>query len=95
MMRFLTGSNAKTVYANAWNPKWAITKGPESYFVTIEFENGVRACFSNHMSSVGAETEFQGNWQVQGSKGLVRWLSGHPEMELYPAIDHPGEIPAR
>lgn len=94
MFRFLTGSNAKTVYANAWNPKWAITKGPESYFVTIEFENGVRANFSNHMSSVGAETEFQGNWQVQGARGLVRWLSQKPELELYPAADNPGEIPA-
>ncbi len=94
MFRFLTGCNAKTVYANAWNPAWAITKGPESYFVTIEFENGVRACFSNHMSSVGAETEFQGDWQVQGSKGLVRWLSRYEAMELYPSLDDPGEIPS-
>ena len=94
MFRFLTGSEPKTVYANAWNPPWAITNGPESYFVTIEFENGVRACFSNHMSSVGAETEFQGDWQVQGAKGLVRWISRRPEMEFYPSNNDPGEIPS-
>ena len=92
MFRFLTGSNAKTVYAKAWNPPWAITRGPESYFVTIEFENGVKACFSNHQSSVGAQTEFHGDWQVQGARGLVRWISGKG-ISLYPASDNPGVIP--
>ena len=92
MFRFLTGSNAKSVYATAWNPKWAATKGPESYFVTLEFENGVHISFSNHMSSVGAETEFQGNWQVQGSRGLVKGISGKG-LSLFPAEANPGVIP--
>lgn len=92
MFRFLTGCNAKSVYATAWNPAWAATKGPESYFVTLEFENGVHVSFSNHMSSVGAETEFQGNWQVQGTRGLVRWISGQG-LSLFPASDNPGVLP--
>ncbi len=92
MFRFLIGCNAKSVFAEAWNPVWAATKGPESYFVTLEFENGVHVMFSNHMSSVGAETEFQGDWQVQGSRGLVRWISGKG-LSLFPAENDPGTIP--
>ncbi len=60
MMRFLTGGNAKTV-CKCVEPKVDVTKGPQVLLCHHRFENGVRACFSNHMSSVGAETEFQGN----------------------------------
>lgn len=93
MFRFLTGSNVKSLYADGWNPKWAITRGPESFFVNLEFENGAHILFSNHMSSVGAPTEFQGNWQVQCSRGLVTWR-GPEGLKLYPASDHPGVIPS-
>lgn len=92
MLRFLAGANVKRVYASGWNPAWAITRGPESFFINLEFENGVHALFSNHMSSVGAPTEFQGDWQVQGSRGLVRWISGQG-LCLFPASDNPGRIP--
>lgn len=44
------------------------------------------------MSSVGAPTEFQGNWQIQCSKGLVTWLSGKG-LDISPAADDPGKIP--
>lgn len=92
MFRFLTRSNAKSVYALGWNPEWAVTRGPESLFITIEFENGAKVQFSSHMSSVGAPTEFQGNWQIQCSKGLVTWLSGKG-LDISPAADDPGKIP--
>lgn len=92
MLRFLVGSNVKRLYANTWNPEWAITRGPESFFINLEFENGVHALFSTHMSSVGAPTEFQGNWLVQGSRGLVTWHSGQ-KLKLFPADDNPGRIP--
>lgn len=92
MLRFLTGSNVSRLYADGWNPPWAVTRGPESFFVNMEFENGVHALFSNHMSSVGAPTEFQGNWQVQCSRGLATW-TGSGRLELFPASDNPGRIP--
>ena len=92
MFRFLSGSNVKSVYADGWNPEWAITRGPESYFINLTFENGFRVQFSNHMSSVGAPTEFQGNWQMQCSRGLVTWNSGEG-LKLFPAGDNPGRIP--
>lgn len=92
MFRFLTGSNVKCLYADGWNNPWSITNGPESFFINLEFENGVRVQFSNHMSSVGAPTEFQGNWQIQCSRGLITWNSGE-ELKIFPARDKPGIIP--
>lgn len=93
MLRFLTGSNVRRVYCTGWTPAWGLTEGPESIFVNLEFENGVNAQFSAHSCSVGAQTEFQGDWQAQGTKGLVRWTSGEG-LKLYPASDQPGRIPA-
>ena len=92
MLRFLVNSNVKRVYCSGWTPAWGLTTGPESIFVTLEFENNVRAFMSAHSCSVGAQTEFQGNWQVQGSRGLVTWMSGQG-LNIYPAADKPGVIP--
>lgn len=43
MIRAFSGSNAKTVYAKAWNTDWAEGRGEASAFVHAEMENGVRA----------------------------------------------------
>ncbi len=42
IMRALTGSNAKTVYANTWHPEWGDFEGDCQALVTVEMENGVR-----------------------------------------------------
>lgn len=92
MLRFLAGSNVRRLYCSGWTPRWGLTKGPESIFVNLEFENGVHALVSAHSCSVGGQTEFQGNWQVQGAKGLVKWISGEG-LKIDPAADHPGRLP--
>lgn len=43
-LRALAGSNARRVYAVAWNPPWGEYAGDSTALVTIEMENGVR-CF--------------------------------------------------
>lgn len=93
MLRFLTGADVRKVYCTGWTPSWGLTKGPESIFLNLEFENGVNAQFAAHTCSVGAPTEFYGDWQVQGTKGLVCW-TGKEGLRLCPAADQPGTIPA-
>ena len=73
MFRFLTGSNVKSLYADGWNPKWAITRGPESFFVNLEFENGAHILFSNHMSSVGAPPSSRATGRSSAAAG---WSPG-------------------
>jgi predicted dehydrogenase len=45
ILRALTGSNAKTIYAMTWNPAWSEFKGDSTAFVMVEMENGVHAFY--------------------------------------------------
>lgn len=45
IIRALSGSNAKTVYAVTWNPSWGEYEGDSTAMVTIEMENGVKALY--------------------------------------------------
>lgn len=93
MLRFLASSNVREVYCMGWKPQWSIAPGVESMFVSLEFENGFRAMLSSHGSSVGAPTEFQGDWRLQTERGLITWLS-HKAPAVYPALDKPGVLAA-
>ena len=47
MLRFVSGSNVKNVYARGWNPAWSDLNGVGSAFVLLEFENGTMAIVMN------------------------------------------------
>lgn len=91
MLRFLVDSNVKQVYCMGWKPRWSIAPGIESMFVSMDFDNGFKAMLSSHGSSVGAPTEFQGDWRLQTEGGLVTWLS-HSGVAVAPAQDKPGRL---
>ena len=42
ILRALSGSNAKTVYARTWNPPWGEYAGDSTALIVMEMENGVR-----------------------------------------------------
>jgi predicted dehydrogenase len=45
ILRALAGSNAATVYAQAWNPPWGEYAGDSTALVTVTMENGVRCLY--------------------------------------------------
>ena len=45
MLRALSGSDARTVYAKTWRPPWSLLKSDTSCAVTIEMLNGVHALY--------------------------------------------------
>jgi len=45
MLRALSGSNAKAVYAATWNPPWGEYAGDSTALITIEMENGVKCLY--------------------------------------------------
>jgi predicted dehydrogenase len=45
ILRAMTGSNAKTVYAVTWNPAWGEYKGDSTGLVTIVMENGAKCIY--------------------------------------------------
>jgi len=45
MLRALSGSDAKSVYAVTWNPPWGEYKGDSTALITLEMQNGVRCLY--------------------------------------------------
>lgn len=73
MLRFISDSNVKSVYAQGWNPEWSDLNGLGAAFVLLEFENGFRANYSVTEKSIGFPTGYQCDWIMQTDKGSVRW----------------------
>ncbi len=83
MMRFLSGSNAASVYATAWTPSWGGGDSPLSTMAVLEFESGFKVSYSASIRSIGFETGWQGNWLLQTDAGAVRWeYDGENRLEL-------------
>lgn len=51
IMRALTGSNAKTVYAKSWNPAWSDFQGDSQALMILEMENGAKVFYEGAKSN--------------------------------------------
>lgn len=100
MLRFISGSNVKNVYARGWNPEWSDINGIGAAFVLLEFENGFKANYSVTEKSIGFPTGYQCDWIMQTDKGSVKWENDEPnqlamavgvEGALREAFDFPGK----
>lgn len=78
MLRFISGSNVKNVYARGWNPEWSDINGIGAAFVLLAFENGFKANYSVTEKSIGFPTGYQCDWIMQTDKGAVKWENDEP-----------------
>lgn len=91
MLRFISGSNVKNVYARGWNPEWSDLVGVGSAFILMEFENGFKVNYSVTEKSVGFPTGYQADWIMQTDKGSVKWENDEPN-KLSMSIDAEGAL---
>ena len=91
MLRFISGSDVKSVYARGWNPAWSDLEGLGSAFVLLDFENGFRANYSVTEKSIGFPTGYQCDWIMQTDKGAVKWENDGPNC-LDMSVDEHGEL---
>lgn len=91
MLRFISGSNVKSVYARGWNPEWSDLNGVGSAFILLEFENGFKANYSVTEKSVGFPTGYQADWIMQTDKGSVKWENDEPN-KLSMSVDAEGAL---
>lgn len=78
MLRFISGSNVKSIYCRGWNPEWSDINGLGAAFALLEFENGFKACYSVAEKSIGFPTGYQCDWIMQTDKGAVKWENDEP-----------------
>lgn len=91
MLRFISGSNVKSVYARGWNPEWSDLNGIGAAFIMLDFENGFRANYSVTEKSIGFPTGYQADWIMQTDKGSVKWENDEPN-KLSMSVDAQGSL---
>jgi len=72
IMRSLTGSNAKTVYANTWNPSWSDFAGDSQGMIIVQMENGVRVMYEGAKSNASQLNGWcQDYWRAECEQGTL------------------------
>jgi predicted dehydrogenase len=73
MLRFVTRSNARAIYAHSWNAPWSWFKGDANVSAVVEMENGVHVDYFSCWNTRGAETSWDGEWQLECRDGGLLW----------------------
>lgn len=72
MIRYLSGSNCKTVQGVGWNPSWSSFKGNSSVLNILVMENGVKALYEGNSNEAGNINRWhQEYYRVECEKGSV------------------------
>lgn len=77
MVRYVLGvANPIAVNAVTWNHSWGWHKGDASHAIVFEFANNVHFTHVSTGCSIGENTDWNGNWRVEGTKGSLSYANG-------------------
>ena len=86
-IRGITGVEATSVRANSWNPSWSRFAGNASAVVQIEGAGGVKVVYTGSWASQGEHTSWDGDWDIQGSKGSISWSNNTVQVRFESLFD--------
>jgi predicted dehydrogenase len=72
-VRFLTGSNAQSVFCDEWNPKESWWRHGASAHAIFDMDDGARFTFRGSWCAEGLRTSWDGVWRIIGTKGTICW----------------------
>ncbi|MHC4249497.1 MAG: Gfo/Idh/MocA family protein [Planctomycetota bacterium] len=76
LIRAILGRDAEWTFARAFNPPWSWYDGPASVCQAFGFEGDVTGTYSASWCSQGAETQWDGDWRIECSEGVIIWEDG-------------------
>ena len=71
LLRFIAGRNAKEVYAREHRPSWSKFEGRPGLDAVIAMEDGLQVSYSGSWAGRGRATEWDGDWMIEGDRGLL------------------------
>ncbi len=74
--RYLSGSNAKSVYCQEWNPAGSWFDHGASATALFEMDHGVMFNYRGSWCAEGRATHWNSQWRIIGEKGTVTWDGG-------------------
>lgn len=71
LIRFLTEEEPLAGDAKSWNPSWSDFKGDSNVHAFFTMTNNIRAIYTGSWSGKGRETSWDGDWNIEGTKGSM------------------------
>ena len=75
LMRLVIGQEPVEVFCKTWNSAWSKYKEPAAGSMTITFDGGAVVNYRGNWASTAPQTNWAGEWHMEGEKGLVSWTS--------------------
>ncbi len=98
LIRYVTGLDPVSVRGEAWNPPWSHYQGKCSSSVAFEMNNQAKVLYNGSWCAQGDYCDWNGNWQIEGSKGTILYSKGSVVLNKAPkdyAVRESKEIPHR
>lgn len=73
LMRFILGSDARSISATAWNPEWSRFRDPAEAAATVLFENRAVVTYRGSWVSTHRPTLWAGAWTIECEDGTIEW----------------------
>ncbi|MGC8667307.1 MAG: Gfo/Idh/MocA family protein [Chthonomonadales bacterium] len=87
--RYLSGTDAVSVYCEEFNPPWSWYKGAACATAVFEMTGGLRYTYRGSWCSEGLPTSWEAEWRAVGPKGTALWDGvGAPRAEV--VVGHGG-----
>jgi predicted dehydrogenase len=76
MIRYLTGVEAKEIHARSWAPNFSWYSDHSTLDLWLKLEKDIKVSYRGSLSSFKNETDWLGDWHIEGEKGLLRISKG-------------------
>jgi len=90
LVRYLTGKDPISVFADSYNPSWSWYKTKPSSLVHFEMTDGLRFDFFGSWVARGKLTSWEGDMLIIGEKGTLEVI-GEKQIWFYPAEENERE----
>jgi predicted dehydrogenase len=86
-LRGIVGVEPTAVRARSWTTGTSRFKGNASAVVQFDCDNGARVVYTGSWSSYGPQTSWDGDWEIQGSKGAITWKNNEVTINFASLFD--------
>lgn len=91
LIRFLTGLDPVSAKGAAWNPSWSHFAGDCSSSIVFKMTRDARVLYNGSWCAKGDYCDWNGNWQIEGSKGTITYEKGQAVLHRIPEGYGPAE----
>jgi predicted dehydrogenase len=86
-VRGILGIEPDTVRARSWNPSWSRFSGNAACLIELDEGDRVRVVYTGSWSALGRHTTWDGDWEIQGTRGSIRWADNRVEIRFASLFD--------